>query len=654
MTDARGEGAYPRASVSFTDRARSAERGSPILSCVGAVSAFRHSRLEGARGLSDERLVARVASGDDQAFEEIFDRYGSALLAFCVHMLGSREWGEDALQLTLVAAYKALRRGGCDGALRPWLYAIARNRCLSELRAPREIPDSDWVSAESPAIDGPASVVVRREELREIVEDVQRLPADQRAALVLFELGDQSHEEIATVLGIHREKVKALIFQAREGLHRARRARESACLEVREELANGRGKLPARGAVRAHIDRCAPCQEFAREVRRQRTALALVLPVALSGKLKALMLSSAVSQGGATGGAATGVGGAGSLSTASSVSSGSGAVAGPTSLASAAGSAGSASTAVGGGALSTAAGTAAPTMVASALGTDAVVTGGALTSSLSVATVAKLATVVAVAVGVGDVARIALAPSPRPHVSSLASQPKHAARLRSPLQPLASGIANPLASATRPGSQRGTGAVPATAGGGPSTPGALPRPGPTSAPRGSARGAGSATATGPSSGTSTTTPATTTSTASPPTTTSAGSSSGGSGSQGTSGGSSGGSGSQGKSGGSSGGSGSQGKSGGSSGGSGSQGTSGGSSGGSGSHRTSGGSSGGSGSQGTSGGSSSGSGSGPGGSTGHGQSSGEHPGPSVGHGPPIMPPGCVGNPAPGCAKKIPRS
>ena len=68
---------------------------------------------------------------DDRAFEVIFDRYGPALLSFCTHMLGSREWGEDALQLTFVAAYKALRRGGCDGALRPWLYAIARNRCVS-------------------------------------------------------------------------------------------------------------------------------------------------------------------------------------------------------------------------------------------------------------------------------------------------------------------------------------------------------------------------------------------------------------------------------------------------------------------------------------------------------------------------------------------
>ena len=599
--------------------------------------------------------MARVASGDDQAFEEIFDRYGPALLRFCTHMLGSRESGEDALQLTFVAAYKALRRGGCDGALRPWLYAIARNRCLSELRARREIPDSDRVSAERPAIDGPASQFARREQFREIVQDIQRLPADQRAALVLFELGDQSHEEIARVLGVRRDKVKALIFQAREGLSRGRTARETSCSEVRERLANERGKAPARGILRAHIDRCAPCQAFEREVRRQRAVLALVLPVALSGKLKVLVLSSALGHGSVAAGAAGvtgtgGTGGAGSLPGVTTAGSGSGVVAGSGSLGAGAGASatGSASTGVGAvagagaaagsSAVSAAAGGAAPTMVASALGSDAVGGVGALTSSVSVASVAKLATVVAVAVGVGGVTRSALTPSPRPPGSVLAGQPAHPAPLRSPLRPLVSGIADPLAGATQPGAQPGVGAA-APAGAPPtvaastvvpssnaatspfanpvavSAPSAPDAGGPaspvgtSSTPAASAPGDGSATTTAPSSGSSTTTAGTTTTTgpsptdsgtnpsttttASSPTTTPTGSSSGSSPSQGTSGGSSG-----------------------------------------------------------------TSGNGPGDSTGQGQPSGGDPGAgathSNGNGPPITPPGCANNAAPGCAKKTPRS
>ena len=579
-----------------TDRARSVERVTLTLFLVAvAPQAIALPVPRASRGLGDQRLVTRVASGDDQAFEEILDRYGPALLSFCTHMLGSREWGEDAVQLTFVAAYEALRRGGCDGALRPWLYAIARNRCLSELRARREIPDSDWVIADRPAVDGPASLFARREQLREVVDDIQRLPADQRAALVLFELGDQSHEEIASVLGVRRDKVKALIFQAREGLYRGRSARESACSEVRERLATARGRAPARGIVRAHIERCAPCQEFEREVRRQRAALALVLPVVLSGKLKALVLSSALSHGSVGAGAAAGSG-----------------------------------------AVSAAVGSAAPTMVASALGTDAV-TGmgvGALTSSVSVATVAKLATVVAVAVGVGGVTRSALHSSPRPQVSFLAGHPAQPAPLRTPLQPLVSGIVDPLAGAAAPAGVPPTAAASApvpssnaapsssanpAAVSAPSTPGAGGPASPmgttsapaasapaasapaASAPAASAPGDGSATTTAPSSGNSTTTSpssrtgsgTSTTTPASSPTTTSAGSSSGSSASQGTSGAPSG-----------------------------------------------------------------ASGNGPGDSTGQGQPSGGDPGAGAthpnGNGPPITPPGCANNAAPGCAKKPPRS
>ena len=142
-----------------------------------------------------------------------------------------------------------------------------------------------------------------------MVEDMQRLPADQRAALVLFELGDHSHNEIAAVLGVRREKVKALIFQAREALVRSRHARERPCAEIRGRLATLHGRVLPRSTTRAHIDRCPGCSAFEDEVRRQRAALALILPVALTGELKASVLGAALGGGG---GVAAGVGAVGS------------------------------------------------------------------------------------------------------------------------------------------------------------------------------------------------------------------------------------------------------------------------------------------------------------------------------------------------------
>ena len=388
--------------------------------------------LHGGAGRGDEQLVALVGAGDERAFEEIVDRYGAGLLSFCVHMLGSREWGEDALQLTLTSAYQALSRGRRPDALRPWLYTIARNRCLSELRSVREYPRSDAIVVERPELDGPPSLVARREQLRELVEDIQRLPDDQRAALVLFELGDYSHAEIASVLDVRCENVKALIFQAREGLMRGRTARESPCSEVRERMASARGKIPARGQVRAHIDRCASCRAYEHEVRRQRSALALIIPIAFSGKLKASVLSSAAhgsagaagvaGAGGGTAaaaGAGTGTAGfAGASAVGSASATGAVAVSGPGAVAGAAGgvsvtAAGMSAAAGGAGAAASgagAAGVSAPAVFASALGGEAVV--GTLGSSASTALVAKIATAAVAVVAAASAPKVPTSLSP--------------------------------------------------------------------------------------------------------------------------------------------------------------------------------------------------------------------------------------------------
>jgi RNA polymerase sigma factor (sigma-70 family) len=82
--------------------------------------------------------VARVRAGDERAFELVFDRYHRSLLAFCRRMLASDEEAEDALQHTFMAAYRALRTSDRPILLKAWLYTIARNRCLSILRARRE------------------------------------------------------------------------------------------------------------------------------------------------------------------------------------------------------------------------------------------------------------------------------------------------------------------------------------------------------------------------------------------------------------------------------------------------------------------------------------------------------------------------------------
>ena len=164
---------------------------------------------------SDERLVAQVRAGSQVAFEAIFDRHHRGILAFCRHMLGSAEEAEDAVQHTFMAAYRDMVSSVKEIQLRAWLYTIARNRCLTLLRGRRERPLGEL---DEPSTESLSAEVERRQDLRELLVDLAGLPEEQRSALVLAEVGAVSHDEIAVVLGVPREKVKALVFQARSSL----------------------------------------------------------------------------------------------------------------------------------------------------------------------------------------------------------------------------------------------------------------------------------------------------------------------------------------------------------------------------------------------------------------------------------------------------
>jgi len=253
----------------------------------------------------DERLVTLVRDGSEPAFEALYERHHRGILAFCRHMLGSAHEAEDAVQHAFLAAYRDLVASEKPIVLRPWLYAVARNRCLSILRGRRERPASDQDVLEV-ATEGLGAQVQRRQDLRELLVDLGRLPEEQRGALVLAELGDLSHEEIADVIGVRKEKVKALVFQARESLAVGRQARETPCAEVREELATARGAALRRAALSRHLSDCAGCREFSDEVKRQRRAMAAILPVIPTAGLKAGALPWIAGGGGAAGGGLAG------------------------------------------------------------------------------------------------------------------------------------------------------------------------------------------------------------------------------------------------------------------------------------------------------------------------------------------------------------
>lgn len=252
----------------------------------------------------DDTLVRAVHAGDERAFEAIFKRYQAPLLAYCRHMLGNQCEGEDALQQTFTKAHQALLGGKAPRELRPWLYAIARNCCLSAIAARRPTAS---LEDRTPALEGLSEEVRQREDLRELLSGIGRLPEDQRSALLLAEIDDLSHQAIATILQCPVNRVKALIHQARSALIADRDARNASCQDIREQISVARGGELRRGPLRRHLKLCAGCRDFQLAVSAQRQSLTAVLPVLPSAGLAAAILGHAAAHGaGGAGTAATG------------------------------------------------------------------------------------------------------------------------------------------------------------------------------------------------------------------------------------------------------------------------------------------------------------------------------------------------------------
>src|SRR5436309_15933207 len=154
------------------------------------VSALKYSGGVGLHGRppllrlqSDGRLVVLARRGSTAAFEALVSRYGSRLLSFCRHFLGSREDAEDVLQEVFAAAFNAMLADERPINVRPWLYRIARNRSLNHLRRAQALASDAMDVHLSDNGASTADKVHDREEFRLLVGDIHELPDTQRTAL---------------------------------------------------------------------------------------------------------------------------------------------------------------------------------------------------------------------------------------------------------------------------------------------------------------------------------------------------------------------------------------------------------------------------------------------------------------------------------------
>ena len=178
----------------------------------------------------DTELMLQVKKGDEAAFEELVDKYKQPVLNLVYRILRDATEAEDLAQNVFVQVFKSADRYRVEAKFSTWLFTIARNLCLNELRRRSRHPaDSLEAAAETqeehPArqFEDKASVSapdhLLREELTSKVQDaLASLPENQRTAILLFKEKEMSYEEISKILDCSLSATKSLIHRGRETL----------------------------------------------------------------------------------------------------------------------------------------------------------------------------------------------------------------------------------------------------------------------------------------------------------------------------------------------------------------------------------------------------------------------------------------------------
>jgi RNA polymerase sigma-70 factor, ECF subfamily len=155
--------------------------------------------------------LAERAATDRAAFGELYDRFAISVYRYCYRRTGNREHAEDAMSQTFARALEGMP-GFAGGSFPAWLFTIAHNVVINQVRRPAydSLPDELPIADPDP---GPEAIVLMRDERSRIVEMLQSLPGDQRR-VVEFRLAGLTGAEIAVVMERSVPAIKMLQLRA--------------------------------------------------------------------------------------------------------------------------------------------------------------------------------------------------------------------------------------------------------------------------------------------------------------------------------------------------------------------------------------------------------------------------------------------------------
>ena len=171
---------------------------------------------------TDEIIVERALTGDDEAFGELVRRWERRIFALTYGMLGREEDARDATQETFLAAFRSLRNFRGEAKVSSWLHRIAVNQCITrqrraKVRSESALEDEQETNAGSfamPLSHSPAHVAEGRQETAAVRRAINSLPVELRQVVVMKEFEELTFREIADVLDLPLSTVKSRLYTA--------------------------------------------------------------------------------------------------------------------------------------------------------------------------------------------------------------------------------------------------------------------------------------------------------------------------------------------------------------------------------------------------------------------------------------------------------
>jgi RNA polymerase sigma-70 factor (ECF subfamily) len=177
----------------------------------------------------NEELMVRIAEGDEYAFRILVERHQVSLLNLIYRFIGDRTKSQDLAQEVFLRVWQSAGRFEAKAKFTTWLYRVAANICLNELKASRRrkwlrffhVDRDEQGSGEEDFPEqspSPEDLLLSKERSREITEALQGLSENQRMALILKRYDGLSYEEIASILTCSVSAVESLLVRAKKNL----------------------------------------------------------------------------------------------------------------------------------------------------------------------------------------------------------------------------------------------------------------------------------------------------------------------------------------------------------------------------------------------------------------------------------------------------